>query len=247
MDSARGVMVRYWFRIVVLLWVAAALSACAGKHTRQNAYTQGNVFEVTSSSVSLSNGVDPRLKDALERRLDASISVSHRGAPMQQVSLEVSILNVVTGDIENDARVQVVARRAQSGEPLYLNEFKAISYSPDGVPAYVGLADAIASRIRVEFALATPSDKDIAERPRISTILSSENRASTPMAMVQPSPRAGGDALLNANTQFGVNGEIDMHEKSTEGAEPPISASIDGDEPCVVTADNDCTSALLRH
>ncbi|MCO6186133.1 hypothetical protein [Rhizobium sp. L1K21] len=255
------------FHLVLSFLAVALLSACA---PRKQTYYQQNVFEITAASISLSASIDPELKAELQRRLDASIEISHRGGPVQAAYLDVGILNVNggrgLGSRENRARVQVIARNPQTSEPLYLTDFEAVSFAGSRAFASASLAEAIATRIRMEFALAAPSPNAIRPEPQISTRLEGGEAVSPAVARAYQ-PQAGGDALLNSSTRFGSDGEITPEPKLPAQNAGPVQLYVDENtgkltemppeedgeiavdgtgEPCVVTLENDCASDLLR-
>ncbi len=227
-----------WFlRILIAILAATTLVSCA---RRPSAGYQPNIFAIPEAIVTASRASDPRLKDELQRRLDAAIAISHRGAPVRKAYLDVAILDsrIAQGaaGFDNSARVQVIARSPLSSEPLFLREFESVSYTTDSALAPAGLADSIAARIRGEFSLAAPAPQSYNPARSISTRLSGQNRPKMPQ-QGNVRPRADGDALLNANTQFGAGGEIETRPNVSQQS----SGTSSRDEPCIVTEDNDCS------
>lgn len=257
------------FQLFIIIAAGAALASCAPRKVN---YEQRNIFEITAASVSLSGNVDPALGPELQRRLDASIEISHRGSPVRSAYLDVGVLSVNgrrgLGDKSNSARVQVIARDPQTNEPLYLTDFEANSFAGSKAFAAASLAEAIAAHIRIEFALATPSPNAIRPEIEISTRLKNEEWAPTGTARAYQ-PQESGDVLLNANTRFSSDGEISTANEDRPKQDGPVrlyvdektgrltelkpredegdlAEGFDNDEPCVVTTDNDCASSLLR-
>jgi hypothetical protein len=209
-------MFRAFSLFVTLLVLGFLVSACA-THPRQ-VEEAPQIFDIKAVSVSANADISAVIIRNVKISLDKAAAATARPIPLPAVTMNVHIVSISSGigidGARSQAEVSVVLADLADNHPIEVKNFLIYSFSIDTRTADAALAEAIASRLRFEYALMMPQIRSVFH-PNISTRMRSDdpnynpnvNRSNTdekPMVIpLKTAPIIGADQdpLLNSKTK----------------------------------------------
>lgn len=175
-------------RAFAIVFVGLTLSAC-GTHPKPLPEVQ-EIYEIRDVAVTANAGISNTLIRGIQLRLDKAIENTVRPAPMPRAVMNIHVVGMTRtpgyDGVRSETEVSVTLTDVPSGQALFVRNFLIYSFSINARDAYDSAAEAVASRLRVEYALAQPGiGKQPATSPRLST-------------------RMNDDTLVPLNTDAGV-------------------------------------------
>lgn len=163
----------YWF---VLVGAIVSLSACVSLPGAWKGRPLS--YNVRTASVLANGDVPLDLLAAVDRRVSSAIATTRPPDGAERVVLLIRFDRVDKGLNArrrlDRAHVTVTASSVETGEPVAEAKFVINAATDDPRFARESLAEQIAARIRFAFSLTTPSLRSTRPKPRISTVLKSE-------------------------------------------------------------------------
>jgi hypothetical protein len=159
-------------RSFAILLVGILLTAC-GSRPKQAPDVQ-EVYQIRDVAVTANAGVPRALMRGIQIRMEKSIQGTVRPAPLPRAVMNIRIVNLSktqgNDGLRTETEVSVTLTDVPSGQALQVRNFMIYSFSISPSQANDSAAEAIASRLRVEYALAQPAIRVVpVKSPRVST------------------------------------------------------------------------------
>jgi hypothetical protein len=159
-------------RALAMVFVGLTLSAC-GTRPKPIPEVQ-EIYEIRDVAVTANAGVSRALIRGIQFRLDKAIEATVRPAPMPRAVMNIHVVNMTKtpgyDGVRAETEVSVTLTDVPSGQALLVRNFLVYSFSISARDANDSAAEAIASRLRVEYALAQPAIRQQpGSSPRLST------------------------------------------------------------------------------
>lgn len=257
-------------RALAIALAAILLTAC-GTRPRQMPEVQ-QIYEIRAVTVTADAGAPRAMLRGIKQRIDRAIRESVRPVPMPRAVMNIHILSVTRSAGYDGMRTQtdlsVTLTDVPSGQPVLTRGFVVYSFSLGDRGADNAAAEAIAARLRVEYALHQPAirSEPVYQQPHISTRMKSEERPAIvredkPIVIplkTAPGIGADQDPVLNSKTRVAPEKKSILPEAKLKTADPtpaenvlesgakakvvikPAAVDPAADEPCVETMDKKC-------
>jgi hypothetical protein len=255
---------------LVFIVLGVALAGC-GTRPRQVPPIQ-QVYEIRGAVVTANAGISRAILRGVKQRLDQSITDTTHAEPMPRAVMNIHVVSVgrtaALDGVRTQTEVSVTLTDVPSGLPVLVKAFMVYSFTLDEQSADDGAAEAIAARLRVEYALAQPTIRVHAPpQKRLSTRMTDDQPAlaaheTVPIVVPLKTAKAVGadqDPLLNSKTLVEPAAEkASVPASSLKAAEPasvenaleagakvkvvikPKAVAPADAEPCVETIDTKC-------
>lgn len=257
-------------RAFVIVVIGLTLTACGTRPKPMPEVQQ--IYEIRDVAVTANAGISPALIRGIQLRLDKAIEATVRPAPMPRAVMNIHVVGVTKtpgyDGLRAETEVSVTLTDVPSGQALLVRNFLVYSFSINARDANDSAAEAVASRLRVEYALAQPAiRKQPVASPRLSTRMNDDtllplNADKDKEAVVVPlatAPAIGADQdpILNSKTKVARDKQeaaVPANVKTKTADQVPANAIENGaklkvvikptqptaDEPCVETMDKKC-------
>jgi hypothetical protein len=201
-------------RTCAIVFVGLTLTAC-GTHPKPIPEVQ-QIYEIRDVAVTANAGISRALIRGIEMRLDKAIHDTVRPAPMPRAVMNIHIVGMTKtpgyDGVRSETEVSVTLTDVPSGQALFVRNFLVYSFSISPRDAYESAAEAVASRLRVEYALTQPAiRKQPVASPRLSTRMNDDTllplnakQDSEPVVVpLKTAPVIGADQdpILNSKTK----------------------------------------------
>jgi len=144
-------------RAVAIAFLGILLAACG---TRPRPTEIERVYEIRAVMVTANGGVSRTLMRGIKTRLDKAVHNTVRPVPMPRAVMNIHIVGTARGEGYDGTRMQtevsVTLTDVPSGQPVLVRSFLVYSFSLSKGDADDAAAEAVAARLRVEYALAQP-------------------------------------------------------------------------------------------
>ena len=267
-------MLRLFVHLLTCVVFAAALSACASRPRQVPEIQQ--VYEIRAVVVTANEGVPRPLLRNIKLGMDRAIKGNVRPVPLPRAVMSIHVVNVgrePAGDgLRTQTELSVTLTDVPSGQPVLVRSFLVYSFSLDKRGADASAAEAITSRLRVEYALLQPSIRrpPVYVAPRLSTRMATDvepvvvkvNRPIVIPLKSAPVIGADQDPLLNSKTRIAPEDTVkpakavvdDTTPKKIEKAVPAENALESGaaakvvimPKPADTNADEPCVETLEK-
>ena len=158
-------------RALAISFVGLALAAC-GTHPKPDPEVQ-QIYDIRGLVVTANEGISAALVRGIKLRLDKAIEDTVRPAPLPRAVMNVQILSLTKTSgydgVRAETEVSVTLTDDVSAQPLLARSFLIYSFSINLRDANDSAAEAVASRLRVEYALSQPTIRNAQPAGRIST------------------------------------------------------------------------------
>jgi hypothetical protein len=200
-------MYRLILRVALLALLSAIVAAC-GTRPRQTVDT-ARMFDVRAVGVTANGGVPGGVISAIERQMELSIQATTSPIPKVRAVMNIHIASVSRDRAgHGQAEISVTLTDVDSSQPVLVRSYLILASSEGGRVSDAAIADAIASRLRYEYALSMPAIRKVLRHdPALSTRLKTRNdrREKTVKPIVIPlktAPVVGADQdpMLNSKT-----------------------------------------------
>ncbi|MDO6963104.1 hypothetical protein [Rhizobium alvei] len=204
-------MLRLVTRVVLFCMLALSLAACAAKPKRMVAL---EVYDIRDVTVTANGGVSHKLLTGIKSQMDQAIAATVRPVPLPRVVMTVRIVGTTLAQgidgVRGQSEVSVMLSEVTSGHPVEVRNFQIFGFANNLRSADIALADAIASRLRMEYKLAIAPIRTLATEPApvLSTRMRSdkidiEPEAKPVVVPLKTAPVIGADKdpMLNSRTK----------------------------------------------
>jgi hypothetical protein len=233
-------MYRLILRVALLALLSAIVAAC-GTRPRQTVDT-ARMFDVRGVGVTANGGVPAGVINAIERQMELAINATT--SPIPKVR---AVMNIHVASVSRDrggraqAEISVTLSDVGSGQPVLVRSYLILASSEGTRVSDAAIADAIASRLRYEYALSMPAIRDVLRHdPALSTKLKTDKaRREKPVKPIviplrtAPVVGADQDPVLNSKTKIEpveepakVEPAVKV-EKPAQVEEKPASATVE--------------------
>lgn len=139
------------------------------------------IYEIRGVAVTANGGTPRAIMRGIKARMDQAIEDTHRPAPMPRAVMNIHIVGVANSQgydgTRSETEVSVTLTDVPSGQPLLVRSFLVYSFSINGRDASNSAAEAVASRLRAEYALSQPAIRQApAFTPRVSTRMTGDEQ-----------------------------------------------------------------------
>jgi hypothetical protein len=201
-------MHRLVLRVIVLMVLSAIVAAC-GTRPRQTV-DQARMFDVRGVGVTANGGVPGGVINGIERQMKLAIDATTSAVPKVRAVMNIHVASVGrdrTGHAQ--AEISVTLSDVESGTPVLVRNYLVLATSEGGRVSDAAIADAIASRLRYEYALSMPAIRAVVHHdPALSTRLKGDKeRREKPVKPIviplktAPVLGADQDPVLNSKTK----------------------------------------------
>ena len=233
-------MSRLILRAVLLALLSALVAAC-GTRPRQTV-DPARMFEIRAVGVTANGGVPADVLTGIQRQIELAIEATSQAVPKPRAVMNIHIVSVQR---DNAGRAQtelsVTLSDVASGEPVLVRSYLILAFSERKHVRDAAIVDAVAGRLRYEYALATPRIEPVLRHdPALSTRLKTdEKRVEKPVKPIviplKTAPVVGvdQDPVLNSKTRVEPVIEPAKVEpavtpkKPATVAEPPVENSVE--------------------
>lgn len=253
------------WRAFIIAFLGLTLTAC-GTRPKPMPELQ-EIYEIRGVAVTANAGISRALIRGIKLRLDKSIHDTIRPTPLPRAVMNIHIVNVtkIAGydGTRTETEVSVAMTDVPSGQTLQVRNFLVYSFSIDDRDASDAAAEAVASRLRVEYALSQPvlrqapaTAQRMSTRMRDDTLVPIKAPDDKPVVIplkTAPAIGADQDPMLNSKTKLAPEKQqaVAPDKKATSdnavenGAKAkvvikPKAADPAAAEPCVETMDKKC-------
>jgi hypothetical protein len=258
-------------RAFAMIFLGLVLTAC-GTRPRPMPEVQ-QIYEIRGVMVTANAGISRKVMRGIKQRLDKAIRNTHRPIPMPRAVMNIHVVSVTRDSGYDGNRTQtelsVALTDVPSGQAVLVRSFLIYSFSLNERTADDAAAEAIAARLRVEYALAQPVIRDpAADLPAVSTRMRGDVRQPIVIHREKPlviplktAPIVGvdQDPVLNSRTKVRpakkdvvlpdaklklsqptqTENVLESGAKAKVVIKPKAAEPADG-EPCVETMDKKC-------
>jgi hypothetical protein len=233
-------------RALAIFLVGILLTAC-GTHPKPVPEVQ-EIYEITDVAVTANAGIPRALLRGIQLRMEKSIEATVRPAPLPRAVMNIQVVNMTktpgADGLRTETEVSVTLTDVPSGQPLLVRNFMIYSFSISNREATDSAAEAIAARLRVEYALAQPTLRAVpVKSPRISTRMNDDTliplnaRKDEEKPLVVPlktAPVIGADQdpILNSKTK------VAREKQEPVKNETVTKIKVDGQKPAANAIEN---------
>ena len=259
-------------RAFAIAFLSLTLAAC-GTRPKPLPEVQ-RIYDVRAVVVTANAGISRSLMRGIKLRLDKAIRDTVRPIPMPRAVMNIHIVGTsrAAGYDGNrtETEISVTLTDVPSGQAVLVRSFLVYGFSLTERNADNAAAEAIAARLRVEYALAQPVLRQTPDyTPRLSTRMKGANepvvvREERPIVIplrTAPAIGADQDPVLNSKTKITHEKKQIVEPKAKPKAADPVPAenviesgakakvvirpkpadsAPAADEPCVETMDKKC-------
>ncbi len=201
-------------RALAISFVGLTLAAC-GTQPKPLPEVQ-EIYDIRGLAVTANEGVPTELLRGIKLRLDKSIQDTARPTPLPRAVMNIQVLSLTKAPgydgIRTETNVSVTLTDVLSGQPLLMRSFLIYSFSISLRDANDSAAEAVASRLRVEYALSQPTIRNApAPGGRLSTrmtddtlvpLTATEDKPLVVPLRTAPAIGADQDPMLNSKTRI---------------------------------------------
>lgn len=231
------------------LFVASFAVLLAGCGTRPKPIPDvQQVYEIRDVAVTANAGISRALIRGIKLRMDKAIADTVRPAPLPRAVMNINIVDIsrVKGldGTRTETEISVALTDVPSGQTLLVRNFLVYSFSINRGDADESAAEAISSRLRVEYALTQPAiRKAPVAAPRLSTRMNADEEKPVVVKVKEEKPivlplktapviGADQDPVLNSKTKVApadqdAKAKADADKKAAD-AGPADNAVEDG-------------------
>ena len=201
-------MYRLVLRVALLALLSALVAAC-GTRPRQTVDT-ARMFDVRAVGVTANGGVPGSVINGIERQMQLAIDVTTSPIPKVRAVMNIHIASVERDRLGHaQSEISVTLSDVESGQPVLVRSYLILASSEGRRISDAAIADAIASRLRYEYALSMPAIRDVVRHdPAVSTRLRADKaRREKPVKPIviplktAPVVGADQDPVLNSKTK----------------------------------------------
>ncbi|MBX9457219.1 MAG: hypothetical protein KL863_14985 [Rhizobium sp.] len=260
-------MHRHILRVFLLVLISAVLAACGSK-PRQTVDTR--MFDVRGVGVTANGGVPAGIIIGIRRQMEMAVEATTHAVPKIRAVMNIHVASVIR-DRNGHARTElsVTISDVGSGQPVLVRSYLVLASSEVGRTSDAAIADAVASRLRYEYALSMPQLRPVLRHdPALSTRLGTETgrkrKSVDPIVIpLKTAPMLGADQdpVLNSKTRVDPVADparVEPAVKATKIEPEPAQATVESgakakvvikpqatedaaeDEPCVETLERKC-------
>lgn len=201
-------MHRFILRAILLALLSALVAAC-GTRPRQTVDT-ARMFDVRGVGVTANGGISPGVITGIRRQMELAIDATTSPFPKARAVMNIHVASV--GRDRNghgQAELSVTLSDVDSGQPVLVRSYLVLASVERGRVSDAAIVDAIARRLRWEYALSMPAIRDVVRHdPALSTRLKTDaERKEKPIRPIviplktAPIVGADQDPLLNSKTK----------------------------------------------
>jgi hypothetical protein len=165
-------------RALAIVFVGLTLTACGTRPKPLPEVQQ--IYEIRDVAVTANAGISPALLRGIQTRLDKAIHDTVRPVPLPRAVMNIHVVGMTRtpgyDGVRTETEVSVALTDVPSGQALVVRNFLVYSFSINARDANESAAEAIASRLRVEYALTQPA---IRKQPVASARLSTRMNDDT--------------------------------------------------------------------
>lgn len=259
-------MYRLVLRVVFLVLLSALVTAC-GTRPRQTV-DAARMFDIRGVGVTANGGVPGGVINGIERQMELAIEATTSPIPKVRAVMNIHVASVGRDRAGHaQAEVSVTLSDVETGQPVLMRAYLVLTASESGRVSDAAIADAIASRLRYEYALSMPAIRQVVRHdPALSTRLKTDKeRRAKPIKPIliplktAPALGADQDPVLNSKTKVEPVEEPAKVEPAVKVEKKPAEATVESgakakvvikpkateevpadDEPCVETLDKKC-------
>ena len=201
-------------RAFTIIFVGLMLTAC-GTHPKPMPEVQ-QIYEIRDVAITANDGIPRPLLRGIKLRLDQAIEDTTRPAPLPRAVMNIHVVSMTKTRSYDGTRmeteVSVTLTDVPSGQALLVRNFLVYSFSISARDAVDSAAEAVASRLRVEYALTQPAIRQLpAASPRLSTRMRDntllplgvkEEQSIVIPLKTAPAIGADQDPILNSKTRI---------------------------------------------
>ena len=201
-------MYRLVLRVALLALLSALVAAC-GTRPRQTV-DAARMFDVRAVGVTANGGIPGAVTNGIERQMQLAIDAT--ASPIPKIR---AVMNIHVASVSRDrgghaqAEISVTLSDVESGQPVLVRSYLILASSEGRRVSDAAIADAIASRLRYEYALSMPPIREVLRHdPAISTRLKTDKepreRPVKPIVIpLKTAPVVGADQdpVLNSKTK----------------------------------------------
>ncbi|MDB5524800.1 MAG: hypothetical protein JWM58_2563 [Rhizobium sp.] len=168
-----------FLRAIAIAIIGTALTACGTRPKPMPEIQQ--IYEIRAVAVTANADIPRAIMRGIKVRLDKAIDDTRRPVPMPRAVMNIHIVSVTksegTDGTRNETEVSVTLTDVPSGQALLGRNFLVYSFSINGRDASNSAAEAVASRLRAEYALSQPVIRQApAYEPRVSTRMKGDDQ-----------------------------------------------------------------------
>lgn len=258
-------MPRLILRVILLAVLSALVAACAA---RRPTVDDTRMFDIRAVGVTGNEGVPGNVLTGIRSQMELAIESTVHAVPKIRAVMNIHIARVERdGNGRAQAELSVTVSDVASAQPVLVRSYLVLAFSERARVSNAVIADAIASRLRYEFALSLPPIRPVLRHnPALATKLRKgvdvDAKPIKPIVIpLKTAPVIGTDQdpLLNSKTKVApveepAKIEPAIKAKTTVPAEnalesgakakvtikPQPSTDTSDDEPCVETIEQKC-------
>lgn len=233
-------MPRLILRAVLLALLSALVAAC-GTRPRQTV-DPARMFEVRAVGVTANGGVSADVITGLQRQIELAIEATAYAVPRSRAVMNIHVVSVQRDNAGRaQAELSVTLSDVASGQPVLVRSYLILAFSEQRRVRDAAIVDAVASRLRYEYALSMPPIEPVLRHdPALSTRLKTDaKRMEKPVKPIviplRTAPALGTDQdpVLNSKTRVEPATEPAKVEpavkpkKTVTADEPPVENSLE--------------------
>jgi hypothetical protein len=201
-------MYRLILRTALLVLLSAIVTAC-GTRPRQTVDT-ARMFDVRAVGVTANGGVPGAVINGIKRQMQLAIEATTAPIPRARAVMNIHVASVSRDRAgHGQAEISVTLSDVDSGQPVLVRSYLVLAASESSRISDAAIADAVASRLRYEYALSMPAIRDVVRHdPALSTRLKTDKprreKAVKPIIIpLKTAPVVGADQdpVLNSKTK----------------------------------------------
>lgn len=258
-------MLRFILRVIVLAMLSALVAACAARRPTMD---DTRMFDIRDVGVTGNQGVPAGVLVGIRHQMQLAIEATTHAVPKIRAVMNVHVVSVQRdGAGRAQAEISVTITDVASVQPVLVRSYLVLAASERAQVSNAVITNAIASRLRYEFALSLPPIQPVLRHdPALSTRLRSDDAVVTkpvkPIVVpLKTAPVVGADQdpLLNSRTKIApveepakvepaitVKKPVPAENALESGAKAKVTikakpaAETSDDEPCVETIEQKC-------
>ena len=225
-------MPRLIMRAVMLALLSALVAAC-GTKPRQTV-DAARMFEIRGVGVTANGGVPAGVITGIQRQLELAIDATTSPVSRARAVMNIHIVNVQRDNAGRaQAELSVTLSEVSSSQPVLVRNYLVLAFSERSRVSDAAIVDAVASRLRYEYALSVPAIRPVLRHdPVLSTRLKAKvdrkEKAAKPIIVpIKTAPVLGADQdpVLNSRTKVEPVAEPAKVESAVQAkdAEPTVA------------------------
>lgn len=258
-------MFRFILRVIVLAMLSALVVACAARRPQVD---DTRMFDIRDVGVTGNEGVPAGVLTGIRQQMQLAIEATNHAVPKIRAVMNVHVVSVQRdGAGRAQAELSVTVSDVASVQPVLVRSYMVLAFSERARVSNAVITDAIASRLRYEFALSMPPIRPALQHdPALSTRLQTDGAVDTkpvkPIVVpLKTAPIVGADQdpLLNSKTKIApveepakvepaikvkktvpAENALESGAKAKVTIKPQPSTENSDDEPCVETLEQKC-------